>query len=184
MTGSEVEAMKLRELIAVSYGNLAMAHYAVNRGDQSYSRTAYMIRARLTKGLKSESMSMGSMFEDEKWKLERERSCSYCGAEEGLVLDHLIPKNLGGSDSGDNLVLACATCNSSKGGKDFLVWCRDQNVFPPLMVLRRYLKILVKHAEEVGAMDLTLDSQAVQMLPFAIDELPTSRFPQPPLLRL
>ncbi|MCF2712015.1 HNH endonuclease signature motif containing protein [Schaalia hyovaginalis] len=175
--------MTLRELVAVAYGNLAMAHYAVERGAQSYSRTAYMIRARLTKGLKSGAMSVGSMFDDETWKLTSGGRCSYCGAEEALVLDHLIPKHLGGLDTGDNLVPACRTCNGSKGAKDVLVWCRDRGVFPPLMILRRYLKIMVKEVEAAGAMDATLDSNEVRRLPFAIEELPTSRFPPPSSLR-
>ncbi|MGL5405790.1 MAG: hypothetical protein ACRDAX_03225 [Propionibacteriaceae bacterium] len=44
---ADPKSMTLRELIAISYGNLAMAHYAVARGDETYSRTAYMIRAKL-----------------------------------------------------------------------------------------------------------------------------------------
>lgn len=123
--------MTLRELVAVAYGNLAMAHYAVEREDQSYSRTAYMIRARLTKGLRSGSMSMSSMFDDEKLKLRNGSRCSYCGGEGDLALDHLIPRNVGGLDTGDNLLPACRTCNSSKGSKDVLLWYRDRGEFPP-----------------------------------------------------
>lgn len=175
--------MTLRDLVAVAYGNLAMAHYAVGRGDQSYSRTAYMIRARLTNGLRSGSMSMSSMFDDEKLKLRSGHRCSYCGGEGSLALDHLIPRQAGGLDTGDNLLQACRACNSSKGSKDVLLWYRGRGEFPPLLVLRRYLKIMVKDAEEAGVMDEAVDSEDVCGLPFAVDAVPTSRFPLPPLLR-
>lgn len=175
--------MTLRELVAVTYGNLAMAHYAVERGHQSYSRTAYMIRARLTKGLKSGSMSMGSLFDDEKLKLRNGNQCSYCGSGGDLTLDHLIPRKLGGLDTGDNLLPACGICNSSKGAKDVLHWYRDRGEFPPLLILRRYLKMIVKEAEAGGVMDAAIDSEEVRRMPIAVDAIPTSRFPLPYLLR-
>lgn len=44
-------------------------------------------------------------------------SCRYCGArapETNLVIDHVIPVALGGSDDPQNLVSACNDCNSGK----------------------------------------------------------------------
>jgi 5-methylcytosine-specific restriction endonuclease McrA len=42
--------------------------------------------------------------------------CQYCGQKRNpLTLDHVIPKNKGGSDSWENLVCACARCNNRKG---------------------------------------------------------------------
>lgn len=41
------------------------------------------------------------------------------------VVDHVVPKSKGGSDSLNNLVLACRTCNGKKGTKDrdeFITW--------------------------------------------------------------
>lgn len=184
MSETEVEVMTLRGLVAVAYGNLAMAHYAVERGDQNYSRTAYMVRARLTKGLRTGAMSMGSMFEDEKSKLRNGNRCSYCDGEGDLVLDHLISKKLGGLDTGDNLLPACRKCNGSKGAKDVLRWYQDQDAFPHLLILRRYLKIMVKAAEEAGVMDLPVDSDEVCGLGFAVNCVPTLSFPPPALLRL
>ena len=44
--------------------------------------------------------------------------CQYCGKMEGpLTTDHVIPKTRGGTDSWENLVCACATCNKKKGGQ-------------------------------------------------------------------
>lgn len=44
-------------------------------------------------------------------------ACRYCGAtapDAKIVIDHVVPKTLGGSDSPENLVAACATCNAGK----------------------------------------------------------------------
>ena len=43
--------------------------------------------------------------------------CQYCGATKNLTLDHVIPKSKGGTDTWDNLVVACSSCNTKKGDK-------------------------------------------------------------------
>ncbi|MEK9893731.1 MAG: HNH endonuclease [Pelagibacteraceae bacterium] len=43
--------------------------------------------------------------------------CQYCGATKDLTIDHIQPRSLGGQDTWENLVTACSTCNSKKGGK-------------------------------------------------------------------
>lgn len=55
--------------------------------------------------------------------MEREgRSCKYCGSPGPLTLDHVIPRSQGGSDEPQNLVPACRSCNSSKGGRTPEQW--------------------------------------------------------------
>ncbi|WP_375338946.1 HNH endonuclease [Ancylothrix sp. D3o] len=41
--------------------------------------------------------------------------CCECLPENQLTLDHLIPKSRGGSNSPENLRLACEKCNKSRG---------------------------------------------------------------------
>ena len=41
--------------------------------------------------------------------------CECCLSRKKLTLDHLKPKSLGGSDSEENLRLACFSCNNSRG---------------------------------------------------------------------
>lgn len=43
--------------------------------------------------------------------------CVYCSATENLVVDHMVPVKLGGTDDIDNLALACKACNSGKSGR-------------------------------------------------------------------
>ncbi|NJN27463.1 MAG: HNH endonuclease [Cyclobacteriaceae bacterium] len=42
-------------------------------------------------------------------------TCQYCGTNQDLTLDHLIPKAKGGETKWNNLVTACKKCNSRKG---------------------------------------------------------------------
>jgi len=45
-------------------------------------------------------------------------TCCYCGSEKGpMTVDHIIPKNMGGTDSWENLVCACDRCNNKKGDR-------------------------------------------------------------------
>ncbi len=44
--------------------------------------------------------------------------CQYCGKwEPDLTIDHVIPKNRGGTESWENLVACCHKCNSFKGNR-------------------------------------------------------------------
>jgi len=43
--------------------------------------------------------------------------CQYCGADEDLTFDHVIPRSRGGKTTWDNVVTACAPCNLLKGGR-------------------------------------------------------------------
>jgi 5-methylcytosine-specific restriction endonuclease McrA len=58
--------------------------------------------------------------------LERDGSrCRYCGKRipKGLVtIDHVMPVSQGGGDDTDNLVVACRSCNYSKGSNPPCGW--------------------------------------------------------------
>ena len=42
--------------------------------------------------------------------------CQYCGATHAtMTVDHVIPRTMGGGDTWENLVCACARCNNAKG---------------------------------------------------------------------
>jgi hypothetical protein len=50
--------------------------------------------------------------------LDRDNTtCVYCGSTEGLVVEHMYPIAMGGTDDTDNLACSCRRCNTSKGGR-------------------------------------------------------------------
>lgn len=155
-----------------------MAHTAVERKQTKYGTFNYMIRAKFFKGLKDGTMNIRTLFDDEKIKLASGNKCSYCGATGKLALDHVFCQKMGGEDTGDNLIYACKSCNSSKGKKDLMEWMCGRDSFPPLMVLRRYLKLVVCYCETNGLMDCSVDELKNHELPFKIEYIPT-KYPDP-----
>ena len=169
------------ERLRWSYANLAMAHAAVSAGLPRYDSTRYAIRARLYAGLRQGTMSMSPLAEDERLKMILPQACAYCGGRSHLAADHLLPKSRGGAHRGDNLVWACRSCNSAKGPKDVLVWLREQGRFPPLLLLRRYLKLAFEIADERALLETRVHEAPA--LPFTLEAIPV-QYPPPPHLRL
>jgi len=172
MAGKQKLPETVGQLLYWSYANLAMAHSAVEEGLERYGRINFMIRARLNKGLCEGTMNVGPILDDERLKMKLPRCCAYCGSKENLSIDHLIPRIAGGGEKGDNAVWACRSCNSSKGGRDLLVWMEKNDRFPPLMLLRRYLKLAIEHAVHEDLLDCVLDS--LIDTPYALDRIPTN----------
>lgn len=92
------------------------------------------------------------------WEKEQElpKECVFCGAREHLTTDHLIPRNRGGDDSADNLVLSCRTCNSSRGDKGVFEWLglKKKDALHRI-VAGKYLKQLMKIHESQGTIDVS-----------------------------
>jgi hypothetical protein len=173
----------VREQIFNSYANLAMAHSAVVNKLSKYDRTSYMIRARLFKGLMNSTMNIRTIFDDEKIKLQKGQVCNYCGATDNLTLDHIFPQKHGGKDDAENLISACKSCNSSKGKKDLMEWANSKNDFLPLMIIRRYLKLVYNYCYNNDLLDKKIEELKDLELPFKIELLPV-KFPNPATLRL
>lgn len=169
------------ELLHWSYANLAMAHAAITTKSDKYKQTHFIIRSRLYDGLRNDSMKIGPIADDERLKMILPQSCCYCGSKEYLAADHLVPRKKGGAHSGDNLVWACRTCNSSKCAMDALEWLAKRQQFPPLLLLRRYLKLAIELSLKKDLMNMPL-SEAPEV-PFTLSAIPT-KFPQPGELRL
>lgn len=176
-----MEVKTVGELLHWSYANLAMAHAAINSNSDRYTRTHFIIRSRLYSGLQKKTMQMGLLVDDERLKMLLPQSCCYCGSNEFLAADHLIPRKRGGADTGDNLVWACRSCNSSKCARDALEWLAQRNQFPSVLLLRRYLKLATQICQERGLMDTPLVD--APELPFLLAAIPKV-FPPPNQLRI
>lgn len=173
----------LREALAWSYANLACTHSALKAGRIKHAQIDWIIRAKLFRGLKTGEMQLGSLFDDERLTLIAQPNCVYCGVDGALSIDHIVPRAAGGGHEAHNLVRACRPCNSSKGKRDLLEWFNQQGRFPPILLLRRYLKLLDLYACAAGLLDYALTDDRLMELPFAIDRLP-GKFPNLRELRL
>lgn len=74
----------VRELLITSYANLAMAHAAVSADAESFGKVHYMIRSRVQKGLMTGTMRLGSLYDDERVKMQIPRACCYCASPDDL----------------------------------------------------------------------------------------------------
>lgn len=63
--------------------------------------------------------ALGEITQETILELEKENKCYYCGKEckEDKTLDHKLPVTRGGTNSKENLVVACRSCNCSKNNK-------------------------------------------------------------------
>jgi hypothetical protein len=92
------------------------------------------------------------------WQKEQElpKVCVFCGAVDNLQSDHLIPTSRGGSDSADNLVLSCASCNMSRGDRGVFQWLglKDKDRLHRL-VAGKYLKQLYELHKQANTLGIT-----------------------------
>jgi hypothetical protein len=165
----------------VSYANLAMAHAAVTKGVSAYGALHYSIRAKLLRRLRAGEPAIRPLVDDEKLKLVLPQACAYCGARDHLAADHMVPRNRGGPDVGENLVWSCRSCNSKKGVLDMLAWYERRGEFPPLLLLRRWLKLALDLANAAGVMSAPLD--AMHGLAIEVERAP-QQYPAPATLRM
>ena len=173
----------VKEHIFEAYSNLAMAHSAVSNGQEKYGVLNYSVRAKMRKGLREGTMNIRSFFPDEKVKLENGSKCNYCGSEKRLSLEHIFPKKWGGEDTGDNLIYACQSCNSSKKDHDLMEWAASKGHFLPLMVIRRYLKLVYFYCLENDLLEHDLEEVNAMSLPFELMYLPL-KYPAPNTLMI
>lgn len=168
-----------------SYANMGAVFAALKANCLKLHRIHYVIRERLFNKLKTGEVTISTFFKDEKDKLILPRACYYCGSAMMLSADHVFSRKRGGDDCGDNLILACRKCNSSKSSRDLLEWMYSKNEFPPLLLLRRYLKLSIRHSVNKGLLGWPLDKvdEISAGLPFAPQLIPY-RFPRFERLRL
>ncbi|KAJ8448572.1 hypothetical protein Cgig2_012216 [Carnegiea gigantea] len=77
--------------------------------------------------------------------------CQYCSATSNLTVDHVVPISQGGKWEWENLVTACAKCNSRKGKKT-------------LEEAKMNLKRQPKAPKEYDILAIPLTSEALRML--------------------
>jgi 5-methylcytosine-specific restriction endonuclease McrA len=88
--------------------------------------------------------------------------CAYCGAADGpLQRDCVLPISHGGRYTLDNVVPACRSCNTSKGGGEVTGWLRRRRLDERAFLLR-HLEIRTALAERFPAHAHPADAVAPQ----------------------
>lgn len=98
------------------------------------------------------------------WLREKDEptKCIYCGEEQKLTVEHILPCSCGGEDTPDNVVMVCGSCNSSKGGKRLYEFGGLNNKDKHHRIAEgKYLKNLYHLHERQG----TLDHIATEVCP-------------------
>ena len=99
-------------------------------------------------------MSPSSLMTENKILVKNENTCVYCGCQDNLEWEHLIPRSIGGSNNIDNLVLSCKSCNLRKGAKDPFQWYGSKRIGElPRLVLGKFLKLVLEAHERNGSID-------------------------------
>jgi hypothetical protein len=107
------------------------------------------------KKLKNGEMHWSSTVRE--WLREHENPnvCIYCGVEEKLATEHILPRIHGGEDIPDNVVRVCHSCNSSKGGKRLYEWKGLEHKDNHHRIAEgKYLKYLFSLHEKRGTLDI------------------------------
>ena len=135
-------------------GDIIYWQYAKLMGKSSGHQKDYGFIMAQFKKLQAGKISWSGSIREYVRDLERDKVCIYCGSEEDLSVDHLIPRSLGGPDIGDNAILACKSCNASKSNKGVYEWygLEHRNEIPRV-VEGKYLKLLYKLHEKNGTLN-------------------------------
>jgi len=81
---------------------------------------------------RSRKMQLPATLTIQQWQIIKDyfnNKCAYCGKEKPLTQDHFVALSKGGAYTHNNIVCACATCNSSKQARDFEEWYPKQKFY-------------------------------------------------------
>ena len=73
------------------------------------SAQAYVFNLQTTSSAEAKRLWRAKIKEEWDWE------CAYCGSDENLTIDHIVPRAKGGTDFTKNVLCACHECNQDKG---------------------------------------------------------------------
>ena len=125
-----------------------------------------------------QELNISTLDRDDRLAQDGLRVCAHSGVVASeFQWDHLIPRSkLAGEYIALNQVRSCPSCNMSRGNKDLMLWHRQNQTFPSLGVLRRYLKLCYAYAKQCGCLGNPTCHAVQSGLPFDPRYLPR-KFP-------
>ena len=119
--------------------------------------------------LKDVRKKCSDVLREDRQLVQAEKACIFCGAEEGLAWEHIVPRSLHVNDRCPecdklqgihNQVWCCRPCNSKKGTKGLYTFFREQHPneqksydLIPSLLEKKYLKTIFCCHECAGTLD-------------------------------
>lgn len=137
----------IRDLIYWEYAKLISGSTIGDRKNYGFVMHNY-------KKLKNQKIKPSQILRENKMLIELSEICAYCGNNENLEWEHIIPKCKIELDIIDNMVKSCKKCNLEKSGRDPFEWYKKEKKYEiPRIVLGKYLKLIFDIHEKQGALD-------------------------------
>ena len=176
MTSKEKQFSNFGEYLYWSYANLQMLCYAVANEKKEYDKSCYMIRAKAFKAYKEARWNIHDLLQLNVSKIQNNDFCWYCGQKtepSKLTKDHVFPRDKGGNNNMDNIIMVCKTCNSSKNDMDLFEWYEIvRQEWPPISIIAHYLKNIYFYSLENNLLDKHYEELSQIKLPFKIEYIP------------
>lgn len=97
---------------------------------------------------------------------ERKNACIYCGSDEKLTVEHILPSSRGGPNIADNAIFVCKKCNSSKKDRRLYEWFGYSNKDKiPSIAEGKYLKLLYELHEKLGTLGINVKELKEKLCP-------------------
>jgi hypothetical protein len=94
---------------------------------------------------------------DEQWHalMDAWAGCAYCGGQDALQKDCMLPISVGGRYTLSNVVPACRSCNASKCNTEVTAWLRRKKLDERAFLVRQLEIARALASEEVRAIATT-----------------------------
>jgi 5-methylcytosine-specific restriction endonuclease McrA len=159
------EVKTIRDLIFYQYAKI-IAKSAM--GSDAKKKAYGFIKSEFRK-LRDDKKRWSDILREDKQLVDAEKKCVYCGAEDQLQWEHIVPKSLAINDRCatcdkiqgiHNQIWACKTCNIKKGTKGLYRFLKEthpdakpfSDIVPPLLE-KKYLKTIYFCHECNGTLD-------------------------------
>jgi hypothetical protein len=139
----------IREEIYWQYAKLISKSAGFGIDDRAFQMSTFV---KLRDGKIRWSSAIGEYIKEH----ENKSVCIYCGSDEKLTVEHILPTSRGGPNTADNAIFVCKKCNSSKGSKRLYEWfgfsSKDKI---PSIAEGKYLKLIFELHKQLNTLDIT-----------------------------
>ncbi|RMD84789.1 MAG: HNH endonuclease [Lentisphaerae bacterium] len=131
MPDREVES--IRDLLYYQYAKI-MAKSAFRTDDgQAAKRQHYGFIKETLRALKNGKKTWSEITREDKQLVEKEKKCFYCGSEDDLQWEHIVPKSI-------RIKCKCSTCHTIQAIHNMIRACKSCNLAKRTMGLYEFFK--------------------------------------------